>query len=63
MNLDESAEQIAEMLATRWSALRGRLRAKGFTAKEAMQLLTVYVASSSLDLTNTHYDGDLEGDE
>lgn len=49
-NADQNAEELAELLATGWSALVARLGQKGFSRLEAMTLLVAYVFASQLSI-------------
>jgi len=47
---EQKAEELSEMLATNWSALRTRLIDKEFTKEETMELLKMYILGSSVDI-------------
>lgn len=46
---DEDIEEIADLIATKLSAIRSRLMDKGFTRIEAMHLLRMYVLADNIN--------------
>lgn len=47
---DQNVEELAEILVTKWMAIRDRLRARGLLPDEIKEYMRVYILGSSIDL-------------